>query len=133
MSYKLNTQLLRARIPNIADGARSVGMRPATLSDLCNGKTNVEHMEVGTLLKVAELTGVRLDELVVLESSGEETFAETIGRWSSTIPVETLDLGAPDIAEPLPESDRLALFRSLPAVQNPDAANLTLENGAYEV
>src|SRR6266567_1342028 len=104
MNYTLNTRLLRARIPNIADGARSVGMRPATLSDLCNGKTNLQHMEVGTLLKVATLTGVRLDELVVPESSDDETFAETIGRWSTTVPSESLDLGAPDIAEPLLES-----------------------------
>src|SRR5260370_25928994 len=98
MNYTWNPRCLGERFPNIADGAGSVAMRPATLSDLCNGKTSVEHMEVGTLLKVAELTGVRLDELLVPESSDEETFAETIGRCSSAVPIETLDLGTLDIA-----------------------------------
>jgi transcriptional regulator with XRE-family HTH domain len=133
MTYTLNTRLLRARIPNIAEGARSVGMRPATLSDLCNGKTNVEHMEVGTLLKVAKLTGVRIDELLISEANVEESFAETIARWSSSVPFESMDLGAPDIADPLPESERLAIFRSLPAVENPEAMNLTPENGAFTI
>src|SRR5713226_8962375 len=123
-SYTLNTRLLRERVSNIAEAARSVGMRPATLSDLCNGKTNLEHMEVGTLLKVAALTGTGLDDLVVPVNPREETFAETILRWSSAFPSETLDLGEPNLADPTPGAERLAYFRSLPEVENPEAANL---------
>ena len=63
----------------------------------------------------------------------EETFAETIRRWASSVPLEPPDLGAPDIAEPLPESERLAFFRSLPEVENPQAMNLTPKNGAFTI
>jgi F-type H+-transporting ATPase subunit beta len=61
----LNVPLLRRRVPNLTAAARSVGLRPATVSDLCTGKIPVGRAEVRTLVALASLAGCTLDELVL--------------------------------------------------------------------
>ncbi|HYG58281.1 MAG TPA: hypothetical protein VD902_09505 [Symbiobacteriaceae bacterium] len=62
---QLNVPLLRRRVPNLTVAARSVGLRPATVSDLCTGKIPVGRAEVRTLAALASLAGCTLDELVL--------------------------------------------------------------------
>ncbi|MFZ5622737.1 MAG: hypothetical protein ACOY5W_17100 [Pseudomonadota bacterium] len=62
---QLNVPLLRRRVPNLTVAARAVGLRPATVSDLCNGKIPLARAEVRTLVALAQLAGCTLDELVI--------------------------------------------------------------------
>lgn len=62
---QLNVSLLRRRVPNLTKAARSVGLRPATVSNLCTGKTPVGRAEVRTLVALASLAGCSLDELII--------------------------------------------------------------------
>lgn len=68
---QLNVQLLRRRIPNLTVAARTVGLRPATVSDLCNAKTPLGRAEVRTLVALADLAGCTLDELVIRGAATE--------------------------------------------------------------
>jgi F-type H+-transporting ATPase subunit beta len=52
-------------VPNLTVAARSVGLRAATVSDLCTGKIPVGRAEVRTLVGLASLAGCTLDELVL--------------------------------------------------------------------
>jgi F-type H+-transporting ATPase subunit beta len=61
----LNVPLLRRRVPNLTVAARSVGLRAATVSDLCTGKIPVGRAEVRTLVGLASLAGCSLDELIL--------------------------------------------------------------------
>lgn len=61
----LNVSLLRAKIPNLTVAARSAGLRPATVSNLCTGKIPVGRAEVRTLAALAELAGCTMDELIL--------------------------------------------------------------------
>ncbi|HWI52924.1 MAG TPA: hypothetical protein VNT01_12370 [Symbiobacteriaceae bacterium] len=62
---QLNVQLLRRRVPNLTVAARNVGLRSATVSDLCNGKIPLGRAEVRTLVALADLADCTLDELVI--------------------------------------------------------------------
>lgn len=62
---KLNVSLLRQRVPNLTTAARSVGLRPATVSNLCTGKIPVGRAEVRTVVALAELAKCSLDELIL--------------------------------------------------------------------
>ncbi len=66
----LNVPLLRRRVPNLTVAARAVGLRPATVSDLCTGKIPVGRAEVRTLAALAALAGCALDELVLRGGTG---------------------------------------------------------------
>ncbi|ARI75871.1 ATP synthase beta subunit C-terminal domain-containing protein [Halobacillus mangrovi] len=61
----LNVSLLRRRVPNLTKAAKSVGLRPATVSNLCTGKISVGRTEVRTLVALANLAGCSLDELII--------------------------------------------------------------------
>jgi F-type H+-transporting ATPase subunit beta len=61
----LNVPLLRRRVPNLTVAARSVGLRAATVSDLCTGKIPVARAEVRTVVALASLAGCSLDELIL--------------------------------------------------------------------
>lgn len=61
----LNIALLRARVPNLTVAAREAGLRPATVSNLCTGKTPIGRAEVQTLAKLASLAGCTMDELII--------------------------------------------------------------------
>jgi F-type H+-transporting ATPase subunit beta len=64
-ALELNVPLLKRRIPNLSAAARSVGLRPATISDLCTGKIPIGRAEVKTLVGLAALAGCSLDELIL--------------------------------------------------------------------
>lgn len=62
---RLNVSLLRRRVPNLTTAAKSVGLRPATVSNLCTGKIPVGRSEVRTLVALASLAACSLDELII--------------------------------------------------------------------
>lgn len=62
---QLNVPLLRRRVPNLTTAARTVGLRPATVSNLCTGKIPVGRAEVRTLVALASLAGCSIDELII--------------------------------------------------------------------
>ncbi|WP_078546718.1 hypothetical protein [Litchfieldia alkalitelluris] len=82
---KLNVSLLRRRVPNLTNAARSVGLRPATVSNLCTGKIPVGRAEVRTIVALASLAKCSLDELILR--------GETVEMIETKI--KALDLFAP--------------------------------------
>ncbi|WBW97157.1 ATP synthase beta subunit C-terminal domain-containing protein [Oceanirhabdus sp. W0125-5] len=66
-NLKLNVPLLRSRVPNLTMAAKLAGLRAATVSNLCTGKTSVERAEVRTIVTLAQLAGCGLDELIIQE------------------------------------------------------------------
>ncbi|MFQ3545323.1 hypothetical protein Q7A53_14665 [Halobacillus rhizosphaerae] len=64
-NFQLNVALLRRRVPNLTSAAKSVGLRPATVSNLCNGKISIGRTEVRTLVALATLAECGLDELII--------------------------------------------------------------------
>lgn len=84
-NLRLNVALLRKRVPNLTTAAKSVGLRPATVSNLSTGKIPVGRAEVRTLVALAELAGCTLDELII---RGERIEMIETG-------IKTLDLFAP--------------------------------------
>ncbi|MBW3112920.1 hypothetical protein KYJ26_13815 [Bacillus sp. MCCB 382] len=72
---KLNVSLLRKRVPNLTTAAKSVGLRPATVSNLCTGKIAVGRAEVKTIVTLANLANCTLDELII--QGGKRRMIET--------------------------------------------------------
>ncbi|MFB4328690.1 MULTISPECIES: ATP synthase beta subunit C-terminal domain-containing protein [Paenibacillus] len=70
-NLKLNVSLLRQRVPNLTSAAKSVGLRPATVSNLCTGKIPVGRAEVRTIAALAALAKCSLDELILRGESVE--------------------------------------------------------------
>lgn len=68
---RLNVSLLRKRVPNLTTAARSVGLRPATVSNLTTGKIPIGRAEVRTLVALASLAECSLDELIIRGNEGE--------------------------------------------------------------
>ncbi|WP_409253969.1 hypothetical protein V1502_08745 [Bacillus sp. SCS-153A] len=64
-NLKLNVALLRRRVPNLTSAAKAVGLRPATVSNLCTGKIPVGRAEVKTVVALASLANCTLDELLI--------------------------------------------------------------------
>lgn len=64
-NLRLNVSLLRRRVPNLTSAAKAVGLRPATVSNLCTGKISVGKSEVRTLVALADLAECSLDELII--------------------------------------------------------------------
>ncbi|TCZ80245.1 hypothetical protein E0485_04405 [Paenibacillus albiflavus] len=82
---QLNVALLRKRVPNLTTAAKNVGLRPATVSNLCTGKIPIGRAEVRTLVTLANLAGCTLDELIL--RGGRLSMIET--------GIKVLDLFAP--------------------------------------
>lgn len=82
---RLNVSLLRRKVPNLTSAARQVGLRPATVSNLCTGKIPVGRAEVRTLVALASLADCSLDDLIIRGEKIE--MIET--------KIKTLDLFAP--------------------------------------
>ncbi|MFD1737739.1 helix-turn-helix domain-containing protein [Bacillus salitolerans] len=61
----LNVALLKRSVPNLTSAARAVGLRPATVSNLCTGKIPVGRAEVKTLVALANLANCTLDDLII--------------------------------------------------------------------
>lgn len=74
-NLQLNVALLKRRVPNLTAAAQAIGLRPATVSNLCTGKVPVGRAEVRTLTALADLARVSLDELVIRNTVG--TLTET--------------------------------------------------------
>lgn len=62
---RLNVALLRRKVPNLTTAAKSIGIRPATVSNLCTGKIDLGKAEVRTLVGLASLANCSLDELII--------------------------------------------------------------------
>ena len=62
---RLNVALLRRKVPNLTTAAKSIGIRPATVSNLCTGKIDLGKAEVRTLVGLATLANCSLDELIL--------------------------------------------------------------------
>lgn len=123
----LNVALLRERVSNIQSAARATGLRAATISDLANGKTRLDAVHIGTLLRLAAYAHCSLDELIVAAHPDPESFAATIARWS--VGGGQSDLGAPEVKQPLPEAERRVMIRALPAATVVDAGSPTPGEG----
>jgi F-type H+/Na+-transporting ATPase subunit beta len=82
---RLNVSLLRRKVPNLTSAAKQVGLRPATVSNLCTGKIPVGRAEVRTLAALASLANCTLDDLIIRGEKME--MIET--------KIKTLDLFAP--------------------------------------
>jgi F-type H+-transporting ATPase subunit beta len=65
---QLNVSLLKRRVPNLTIAARAAGLRSATVSNLCTGKTPIGGAEVRTLATLASLAGCTMDELIIRKS-----------------------------------------------------------------
>jgi F-type H+-transporting ATPase subunit beta len=63
--FRLNVALLRRKVPNLTTAAKSIGIRPATVSNLCTGKIDLGKAEVRTLVGLATLANCSLDELIL--------------------------------------------------------------------
>ncbi|WLD95345.1 hypothetical protein [Alkalihalobacillus sp. AL-G] len=95
-SIRLNVALLRRRVPNLTSAARSVGLRPATVSNLCNGKISVGRAEVRTLVALATLAECSLDELIIRGEKIEmiETKIKTLDLFAPLVKGGTVGLVA---------------------------------------
>ncbi|MEK4487618.1 hypothetical protein MHH81_19060 [Psychrobacillus sp. FSL H8-0484] len=62
---RLNVALLRRKVPNLTTAAKSIGIRPATVSNLCTGKIDLGKAEVRTLVGLATLANCTVDELII--------------------------------------------------------------------
>lgn len=62
---QLNVPLLKRRVPNLTTAAQAVGLRAATVSNLCTGKIPIGRAEVKTLVALASLARCTLDELII--------------------------------------------------------------------
>jgi F-type H+/Na+-transporting ATPase subunit beta len=83
-NIRLNVSLLRRKVPNLTSAAKSVGLRPATVSNLCTGKIPIGRSEVRTLVALATLAQCSLDELILRGESVEmiETKIKTLDLFS---------------------------------------------------
>ncbi|MCA1038614.1 hypothetical protein LCM00_03755 [Bacillus infantis] len=70
-NLRLNVSLLRKKVPNLTAAAKSVGLRPATVSNLCTGKIPVGRAEVRTIALLAELAECSLDDLIIRGEKAE--------------------------------------------------------------
>ncbi|MDX1805913.1 MAG: hypothetical protein R3267_02650 [Paenisporosarcina sp.] len=62
---RLNVALLRRKVPNLTTAAKSIGIRPATVSNLCTGKIDLGKAEIRTLVGLATLANCSVDELIL--------------------------------------------------------------------
>ncbi|SES62327.1 F-type H+-transporting ATPase subunit beta [Oceanobacillus limi] len=83
-SFKLNTHLLKKRVPNLTVAAKNEGLRPATVSNLTTGKIPIGRAEVRTLVALSKIADCTLDELLIFEDETEkiETGIKTIDLFA---------------------------------------------------
>ncbi|MEH7276357.1 ATP synthase beta subunit C-terminal domain-containing protein [Neobacillus vireti] len=95
-NIRLNVPLLRRRVPNLTSAARDVGLRPATVSNLCTGKIPVGRSEVRTIVALAELAQCSLDELILRGENVEmiETKIKTLDLFAPVVKGGTIGLVA---------------------------------------
>ncbi|MFB3166494.1 hypothetical protein P5G62_005015 [Neobacillus sp. 179-C4.2 HS] len=95
-NIRLNVPLLRRRVPNLTSAAKEVGLRPATVSNLCTGKIPVGRSEVRTIVALAELAQCSLDELILRGENVEmiETKIKTLDLFAPIVKGGTIGLVA---------------------------------------
>lgn len=95
-NLRLNVALLRKRVPNLTSAAKSVGLRPATVSNLCTGKIPVGRCEVRTLATLASLAQCSMDELILRGNTQEmiETKIKTLDLFAPIVKGGTVGLVA---------------------------------------
>jgi F-type H+-transporting ATPase subunit beta len=95
-NIRLNVPLLRRRVPNLTSAAKEVGLRPATVSNLCTGKISVGRSEVRTIVALAELAQCSLDELILRGENVEmiETKIKTLDLFAPIVKGGTIGLVA---------------------------------------
>ncbi|MFD2044922.1 hypothetical protein ACFSTA_14655 [Ornithinibacillus salinisoli] len=71
-NIRLNVALLKRRVPNLTIAAKSVGLRPATVSNLTTGKISIAKSEVKTLVALASIADCTLDELIIRDNDTEK-------------------------------------------------------------
>ncbi|MBU9711859.1 hypothetical protein [Evansella tamaricis] len=83
-NIQLNVPLLRRKVSNLTSAARSVGLRPATVSNLCTGKIPIGRAEVRTLVALATLAECSLDDLIIRGEKMEmiETGIKTLDAFA---------------------------------------------------
>ncbi|RDU38241.1 hypothetical protein DRW41_01335 [Neobacillus piezotolerans] len=93
---RLNVSLLRKRVPNLTSAAKSIGLRPATVSNLCTGKIPIGRAEVRTLAALASLAQCSLDELILKGEAFEmiETKIKTLDLFAPIVKGGTIGLVA---------------------------------------
>ncbi|WP_313894417.1 hypothetical protein [Psychrobacillus sp.] len=84
-NIRLNVTLLRKKVPNLTTAAKNIGIRPATVSNLCTGKIDLGKAEVRTLVGLAALANCTVDELII--RGEQQKMIET--------QIKTLDFFAP--------------------------------------
>ena len=109
-----NTTLFKERVPNFAAAARRIGLRPATVSDLCRGKTPVGEAKFKTLKALADLAGCSVDDLVIMPPE-RESFADSIRRWAASAD-GTYVVGGPRVDTPISLEDSARVLEHLPEV-----------------
>lgn len=95
-NIRLNVPLLRRRVANLTSAAKEVGLRPATVSNLCTGKIPVGRSEVRTIVALAELAQCSLDELILRGENVEmiETKIKTLDLFAPVVKGGTIGLVA---------------------------------------
>ncbi|WP_409291242.1 hypothetical protein [Peribacillus sp. SCS-37] len=95
-NLRLNVALLRRKVPNLTSAARSVGLRPATVSNLCTGKIPVGRAEVRTIAALASLAECSLDELILMGESVDviETKIKALDFFAPVVKGGTIGLVA---------------------------------------
>ncbi|WP_284140104.1 MULTISPECIES: helix-turn-helix domain-containing protein [unclassified Virgibacillus] len=86
-SFKLNTHLLKRKVPNLTVAAKRAGLRPATVSNLTTGKIPISRAEVKTLVALSQIADCTLDELIIIEDETEkiETGIKTIDLFAPLV------------------------------------------------
>ncbi|WP_041808673.1 ATP synthase subunit B [Evansella cellulosilytica] len=95
-NIQLNVPLLRRKVSNLTAAARSVGLRPATVSNLCTGKIPIGRAEVKTLVALATLAECSLDDLIIRGEKMEmiETGIKTLDAFAPLTKGGTIGLVA---------------------------------------
>lgn len=93
-SIRLNVALLRKRVPNLTSAAKSIGLRAATVSNLCTGKIPLARAEVRTLVALAQLANCSVDDLILTDQKGIkiETGIKAIDLFAPLVKNSTVGL-----------------------------------------
>lgn len=94
LSIRLNTSLLRSRVPNLTVAAKNAGLRPATVSNLCTGKIPLGRAEIRTIVLLAKLANCTVDDLIIIDDYSKkiETGIKTIDLFAPLVLNSTIGL-----------------------------------------
>ncbi len=97
--------------------AQRAGLRPATVSRLCTGKTDLARAEFKSVLVLARLAGCAIDDLLLpTEKVEEEHLDAFIDRWAAS-GAGTYEVGGPRSDQPFDVETAVAAVKALPRVR----------------